>query len=61
MEKVMPSFEYEPLILSPKPKISNEEENKGDTYGARPLGTGLLEELGGLRGGKDSLEKEDAK
>jgi hypothetical protein len=61
MEKVMPSFEYEPLILSPKPKISNEEENKGDTYGARPLGTRLLEELGDLRGGKDSLEKEDAK
>jgi hypothetical protein len=26
MEKVMPSFEYDPLILSLEPKISNEEE-----------------------------------
>jgi len=33
MEKVMPAFEYEPLVLSPKPKTSNEEENKGDIDG----------------------------
>jgi hypothetical protein len=30
MEKVMPTFEYEPLILSPKPKTSDEEENRRD-------------------------------
>ncbi len=36
MEKVMPSFEYEPLILSLEPKTANEDENKGDTNGARP-------------------------
>ncbi len=35
----MPSFEYEPLILFPKLKTSNEEENKGDTDGTRPSGT----------------------
>ncbi len=36
MEKVMPSFEYEPLVLSPKLETSNEEENRGDTYGVGP-------------------------
>ncbi len=30
----MPSFKYEPLVLFPKPKISDEEEDKGDTDGA---------------------------
>jgi hypothetical protein len=39
MEKIMPSFEYEHLILSPKPKTSNEEENRMDTYRARPSST----------------------
>ncbi len=34
MEKVMPSFEYEPFVLSPKPKISNEEEERGNKDGA---------------------------
>jgi hypothetical protein len=34
MEKFMPSFEYELLILSLKPKASDEEEDRGDTYGA---------------------------
>jgi hypothetical protein len=28
MEKVMPSFEYEPFVLSQEPKTSNEEEEK---------------------------------
>jgi len=31
MEKTMPLFEYKPLVLSLKPKTSNEEKNKGDT------------------------------
>jgi len=39
MEKGMPSFEYEPLVLSPELKTSNEEENIGDIDGARPLGS----------------------
>jgi hypothetical protein len=44
MEKVMPLFEYEALILSPEPKTLNEEEDKGDTYGIGPLGTRIVEE-----------------
>jgi hypothetical protein len=36
IEKIMPSFEYEPLVLSPKLETSNEEEKKGDTNGATP-------------------------
>ncbi len=39
MEKFMPSFEYELLILSLKPKASDEEEDRGDTYGAWPSRT----------------------
>jgi hypothetical protein len=31
MEKVIPSFEYEPLILFPKSESSYEEKNKGYT------------------------------
>jgi len=59
MEKIMPSFEYEPLVLSPKPKTSNEEENKGDTDGVTPLGIRLVDELKYRGGGKDSTKKED--
>jgi hypothetical protein len=29
----MPSFEYEPLVLSPKLETSNEEKGRGDTWG----------------------------
>ncbi len=61
MEKVMPLFEYEALILSPEPKTLNEEEDKGDTYGIGPLGTRIVEESWNLKGGKDSLEREVAK
>ncbi len=57
----MPSFEYEPLVMFPKPKTSNEEEDKGDTDGEGPPGTRFIKELGDLKGGKDSLEREDAK
>jgi hypothetical protein len=31
MEKVIPSFEYEPLVLFPKLESSGEEEDKGNT------------------------------
>jgi len=44
MEKVMPSFEYEPLVVSPKPKTLDEEEDKGDIAGAGPLGTKVVED-----------------
>jgi hypothetical protein len=43
MEKVMPSFEYEPLVLSAKLKTLDEEANKRDTYGARPSCTKVEE------------------
>jgi hypothetical protein len=33
MEKIMPSFEYESLVLFPELKTSDEEEDKEDTYG----------------------------
>ncbi len=32
----MPSFEYEPLVLSPELKTSNEEKDKGDIGRPRP-------------------------
>jgi hypothetical protein len=44
MEKVMPSFEYEPLILSLEPKTSNVERDKRDTNGVGPSGTRVEEE-----------------
>ncbi len=59
MEKVMPSFEYEPLIIFPKPKTSNEEEDKGNTDGAGPSSTKTTkQELGNLKGRKDSPKRE---
>jgi hypothetical protein len=61
MEKVMPSFEYEPLILSLELETLDEEEDRGDIHGVGPLGTKVAEEPRDLRGGKDSLEKEVAK
>ncbi len=39
MEKVIPSFQYEPLVLIQKPKTSNEEEDRGNIDGAKPLST----------------------
>jgi hypothetical protein len=58
MEKVMPSFEYEPLVMSPKLKTSNEEKDRGDTNGVRPLGIIVAKEPRNLIRGKDSLERE---
>jgi hypothetical protein len=47
------------LIIFPKLKTSYEEENKGNIDGVGPLGTRTSkEELGDLRGGKDSLKRE---
>jgi len=61
VEKVMPSFEYEPSVLSLELETLNEEEDKGDIDGARPLGTRVIKELGILRGGKDSPKREVSK
>ncbi len=55
----MPLYEYEPLVMFPKPKTSNEEEEeKGDTDGAKPSSTRVAKEPRNLIGGKDSPEGE---
>jgi len=61
MEKVMPLFEYEPLVLSLESEALNEEENIRDIDGVRPLGTRVTKEPRNLKGGKDSLEREVTK
>jgi hypothetical protein len=54
----MPSFEYEPLVLFPKLETWDEEEDKGNIDGARPLGIKTIEEEPwDFRGGKDSPKK----
>ncbi len=55
----MPAFDYELVVLSPKLETSNEGKNIGDTNGVGPLGIGVQEELGDLRGGKDSPKREN--
>ncbi len=40
----MPSFEYEPLVMSPKPETSDDEEAKGDINGVRPSSTRVAKE-----------------
>ncbi len=54
----MLSIEYEPLVLFPKPKIINEEKDRGDTNGLGLSCTKVVEWLGDLRGGKDNPENE---
>jgi hypothetical protein len=61
MEKIMPSFEYESLVLFPELKTLDEEEDKEDTYGVGTLDTRVVEELGHLRGGKDSPKRKAIK
>jgi hypothetical protein len=39
MEKVMTSFEYEPLVIFLEVETLDEEEDKGDIDGVGPLGT----------------------
>jgi len=59
MEKVMPSFEYEPLVLSLKPKTSNEEKDKGNINGVGPSSTKIIEEeLEDFKRGKDNPKRE---
>jgi hypothetical protein len=59
MEKVIPSFQYEPLIFTLEPKTSNGEEKRWNIDGARPSSTRTKEEeLTNLKGRKDSPQKE---
>ncbi len=61
MEKVMPSFEYEPLVLSPKWETSNEEEDRRDIDGVRPSNIRVIEEPRNLKGRKDRYKREVVK
>jgi len=61
MEKSMPSFEYESLVLFPELKISDEEEDKGDIDGVGTSDTRVVEELGDLKRRKDSFKREAIK
>ncbi len=59
MEKIIPSFQYEPLVLIPEPETSNEEENRGHTNGTGPSWTIIeKEDPTNLRGGRDSSQRE---
>jgi hypothetical protein len=59
MEKVVLTFEYEPLILSPELETLYEENNKGNIDGVGPLSTKTLEEEPrDFKGGKDSPKRE---
>ncbi len=59
MEKVVSSFQYEPLILIPELETLDEEEERGNTNGVRP--SGIITEEGeptNLIGRKDSPQRE---
>jgi hypothetical protein len=59
MEKVMPTFECEPLVLFPELEILDEEEDRGDIGVAGPSTIRTPEEeLGDLRRGKESPNSE---
>ncbi len=58
MKKVIPSFQYEPLVLILEPKTLYEEKEKRQINGARPSETRIVEdELVDLRGGRNSPPK----
>ncbi len=58
MEKVLLAFEYEFLVLFPKPKTLDKEE-RGNINGARPSNiTTTEEELGDQKGGRDNPKRE---
>ncbi len=54
----MPSFEYEPLVLSLELESSDEKKNRGDIDGARPLGIRVEKKARNFRGGKNNPKKE---
>jgi len=57
-EKVMPSFEYKPLILFPKLKTLNEEKDKGDTNGVGSSNIIIAKEPKDFRGRKNISKRE---
>jgi len=57
----MPSFEYESLVLFLELKILDEEEDREDTDGVGTSNTKVVEELGDLKGRKDSPKREAIK
>jgi hypothetical protein len=59
MEKVIPFFQYEPLVLTLESKTLDEEEERGQTNGVGPSKTRTIkEEPVDLKGGRDSSQKE---
>jgi hypothetical protein len=59
MERVIQSLQYEPLVLIPKPKTLDEEEDRRNINGAGPLGTRVEEEEPtNFKGVKNSPQKE---
>jgi len=59
MEKVIPFFQYEPLVLTLESKTLDEEEERGQTDGVGPSKTRTIkEEPVDLKGGRDSSQKE---
>ncbi len=44
MEKVMPSFEYEPFVLSLELETSDEEKDRGDIDGVGPSSKRVTQE-----------------
>jgi hypothetical protein len=59
MEKVIPSFQYELLVLTPKLETLDEEKESGHTNGVRPSKIRIEgEEPTYVKGGRDSSQRE---
>lgn len=58
LEKIMPSFECEPLSLFLELETLDEKEDKGDIDGVGPLGIRITKEPWDRKGGKDSPKRE---
>jgi hypothetical protein len=55
MEKVIPSFQFEPLIFIAKLETSDEKKERGNTnVGGLSITKAEEEKLANLKGGKDS-------
>ncbi len=58
MKKAIPSFQYEPLVMTLEPKTSYEEEKRGQTNGVGPSKIKTIQqELGDLIRGRGSSHK----
>jgi hypothetical protein len=59
MEKVIPLFQYELIVLIPKPKTLDEEEEKENTNGAKPSRIRIeMEELANVKERRDNFHRE---